>query len=261
MQPARPDPDNHHEERTMNIRVMSAPWQTPVLSIAALLAASPAFATTITFGTEANQAQIENYFNGGTDSQGKSGTNVGISFSNNGESLKAGFSAASGGTGLFENVPSGAPGVLFFAPITGSGGNLTSYTTGVINYASGFQNIGFNYSLLNNASANASTVTLWSGLDGTGTELGTISLFANAASVACTGNVAPTGLSRDEFCTWSNTSAQVAGVAQSAVFTGKGLGSTELDAVSLTTVPLPATLWLMVSAVGGLAGLVRRRAA
>lgn len=231
----------------------------PALSVGVMLAASPAFASTITFGTETNQAQIENYFNGGTDSLGKSGTNYGVYFSNNGESLKAGYSAASGGTGLFENVPSSAPGVLFFAPNTGSGANLTSYTTGVINDAAGFQSIGFNYSLLNNLSADASTVTLWSGLDGTGVNLGTISLLAAGTTVPCTGNLAPTGLSRDEFCTWSQASTTLTGVAQSAVFTGKGVGSTELDSLSLTPVPLPAALWMLLSGVGSLAGFGRRR--
>jgi hypothetical protein len=49
----------------------------PIVSAGLLLAGTDAMASTITltFGNEANQARIENYFNGGTDSLGRSGVN------------------------------------------------------------------------------------------------------------------------------------------------------------------------------------------
>jgi hypothetical protein len=210
------------------------------------LVASQAMATTITFGTEANQAQIENYFNGGTDSLGKSGPNDGVAFSLNAESLKAGVSGTQGtGTGKFENLPSGAPGVLYFA-------SVPTGTTSVMNVASGFSSISFNYSLLNNLSSEDSTVQLWSGVNGTGTELGTLSLMASGTPVACTNG-------KDEFCSWSSVSAANFGLAKSVVYTGDAAVFTEYDNIKLAPVPLPGALLLLMSGVGGLAGFARRR--
>jgi hypothetical protein len=212
------------------------------------LAASHAMASTITltFGTEANQAQIENYFNGGTDSLGRSGTNYGVGFSLNAESLKAGTTGTAGtGTGRFENLPSGAPGVLYFAAVpTG--------TTSTMNVAAGFSSLSFNYSLLNNAANEASTVQLWSGLNGTGTMLGTLSLTASGSPVACTN-------SKDEFCSWSTASAANFGLAKSVVYTGDAAVFTEYDNIQLVPTPLPGTLLLLLSGVGGLAGFGKRR--
>ena len=232
---------------------------TSALSIGLSLLASQAFASTITltFGNEANQALIENYFNGGTDSQGKSGPNDGIAFSANAESLKAGFSGTGGqGTGKFENLPSGAPGILLFAtPGTG--------VTNAMNDVAGFQSLSFDYSILtNSASFAGGTVSLFSGLNGTGSLLGTVTLSAAGTTVPCTGNLV-NGVSKDEFCSWQNTSVTASGgIAESAVFGGKAALDTEFDSVALTApVPVPAALLLMISGVGGLAGFARRRRA
>lgn len=207
---------------------------------------------TLTFGGQVNATNINTFFDGGTDAFGTAGgaaNNVGITFSTPGEFLNAGFNGTgfNGGTGKFENVPSGATGVLYFA-------SVPTGTTPILDDASGFSAISLNYSLLNNLSSENSTITFWSGLDGTGTQVGALSLLAAVTTVGCTS-------SHDEFCTWSNASQSLSGVAQSIVFAGNARTYTEFDAVSLTTVPLPASLWLMISGIGGLLGFARRRLA
>jgi hypothetical protein len=233
----------------------------PAFGICAVLAASQAFAAnvtiggdieTLTFGGQVNDTPINTFFDFGTDGFGTAGgaaNNVGITFTAPAEFANAGFNGTgfNGGTGKFENVPSGATGVLYMA-------SVPTTTTPIMNDANGFSGISLNYSLLNNTAADASTISLFSGLNGTGTLLGTLSLTAAATTVACTS-------SHDEFCTWSSASDNaLGGVAESAVFNGDARTFTEFDAVALTTaVPLPAAGWLMLGGVGGLAGFARRR--
>jgi hypothetical protein len=235
----------------------------PAVGIGAALLASQALATNVTvvgnqeiltFGGQVNATAINTFFDGGTDAYGTSGgaaNNVGITFSAPAEFLNAGYNGSgfNGGTGKFENVPSGATGVLYMA-------SVPTATTPILDDASGFTGISLNYSLLNNTASYGSTISLYSGLDGTGTLLGTLTLSAAGTTVACTS-------SHDEFCTWSSASnASLGGVAESAVFNGDARTYTEFDAIALTTapVPLPAALWLLLSGVGGLARFVRRRA-
>jgi hypothetical protein len=233
----------------------------PAVGIGAALLASQASAANVTlvgnqevltFGGQVNDSAISTFFDGGTDAYGTAGgaaNNVGITFSAPAEFANAGYNGSgfNGGTGKFENVPSGATGVLYFA-------SVPTTTAPILDDASGFSGISLNYSLLGNSASYASTVSLYSGLDGTGNLLGTLTLSAASTSVACTS-------SRDEFCTWSSAgNASLGGVAESAVFNGDARTFTEFDGVALTPVPLPAALWLMLGGVGGLARFVRRRA-
>jgi hypothetical protein len=233
------------------------------VGIGAVMLASQALATNVTlvgneevltFGGQANQTNIETFFDGGTDAYGTAGgaaNNIGVTFSIPAEFLNAGYNGSefSGGTGKFENVPSGATGVLGFAAVP----NTTAL---ILDDASGFDAISLNYSLLNNTAAYGSSVSLYSGLDGSGNLVGTLYLTAAGTTVAC---LSP----HDEYCTWSTTGSSVTGIAESAVFNGDSRSLTEFDAVALTPapVPLPAALWLVLGGVGGLASFARRRAA
>lgn len=208
---------------------------------------------TLTFGGQVNATNINTFFDGGTDAYGTAGTatdNVGITFSTPAEFLNAGYNGSgfNGGTGKFENDPSGASGILFMAAVP-------TNTTPIMDDAAGFSGISLNYSLLNNTASYASTISLFSGLDGTGSLLYTLTLTAAGTSVNCTS-------SHDEFCTWSSTAGSGFGVAESAVFNGDARTYTEFDGLAVTSaVPLPASMWLMLGGMGGLAGLARRRRA
>jgi hypothetical protein len=232
------------------------------VGIGALLIAAQASASNVTvtgdqviltFGGQVNATNINTFFDGGTDQYGTAGgaaNNVGITFSTPAEFQNAGYNGSgfNGGTGKFENVPSGATGVLYFASVPAA-------TAPILDDATGFTGISFDYSLLNNTASYGSTVSLFSGLDGTGNLLGTLTLSAAGTTVACTN-------AHDEFCTWSSTgSSSLGGVAESAVFNGDARTFTSFDSVALTPVPLPAALWLMLGGVGGLARFARRRSA
>jgi hypothetical protein len=205
---------------------------------------------TLPLGAEHTGAFIQNYFNGGTDSVPTDGTgpNLGIAFSPNANVQKAGSNAATG-AGKFENNPSGQSEILYFA-------FANPATPNAMNYAAGFTGLNFNYSLSTNSSQfNGGVVNIWSGLNGTGTLLDSLTLNAAPTTVACSTRL-------DAYCTWSALSTgTLAGVAQSATFaTNSTAQFTEFDGIRLTTpVPLPAAAWLMISGIAGSFGFVRRR--
>ncbi|MGO9931178.1 MAG: hypothetical protein ACLPV8_05130 [Steroidobacteraceae bacterium] len=232
----------------------------PAVGVGAVLVASQASAAnvtvsgdieTLTFGGQVNATNINTFFDGGADAYGTAGgaaNDVGVTFSTPAEFLNAGYNGTgfNGGTGKFENVPSGATGVLYMA-------SVPTATTPILDDAAGFSAISLNYSLLSNGSY-GSTISLYSGLDGKGNLVGTLTLSPAGTTIACAST-------HDEFCTWSSASTTLSGVAESAVFNGDARTYTEFDAVALnTTVPLPASLWLMLGGVG-LLGFGRLRLA
>jgi hypothetical protein len=186
---------------------------------------------------------ILDYYNGGTSSVGSTGTNYGISFDSKAHllcltSMTVGCSNTSrGGVG----DPGSAQGALGFGDIGSK----------YLNVASGFEGaISFEYAAL----ADNGSVSVYSGLNGTGTLLGSIDLPSNATGCP--------DYSGADFCPFSSLSLAFSGVARSVSFNSDGLQFAVDDLTFrnvLSPVPEPASWGLMMLGVGAVGGQLRRR--
>jgi hypothetical protein len=214
----------------MNVKLL------PALAAVGLLSAAPAFSANVTLDFEGVNSyySINNYYNGGTDQSGNTGANVGISFGGDALGLVNDGTGSGVGGAFFTNLPTS--GSTIMAPV-GADAALNS-TTGFAGQVS------FYYS-----STAAVDVNVYDGLNGTGTVLGTFSLLNNAQSNGCTDSA---------FCNWNLASLSFSGVAKSIQF-GSAAGLAGFDNVTVAPVPLPAAAWLLLSGLGGLSTLVRRK--
>jgi hypothetical protein len=97
-----------------------------------------------------------------------------------------------------------------------------------------------------NVSGSNGTVSIWSGLNGGGTQLASLTLGDNSASADV-----------QLLNTWTLASTNFTGLAQSIVFSGND-GYIAYDNVTVNAVPLPAALLLFPMGAAGL-GLTARR--
>ena len=205
-------------------------------AVAAVMAPASA-AIVLDFEGVGNQANINNFYNGGTDSLGNSGINYGIAFSTATLGI---IDADAGGSGNFANEPSPST-VMFFLDANNA----------VLNAAAGFTT-GFSFFY---TSSTAASVNVWSGLDATGTLLGTLNLTAQYTD-NCVGD--PNGT----FCNWTAVGVGFSGTAKSIDFGGTA-NQTAFDDITFGSVtpgvPEPSTYAMLALGLAGVGFVARRR--
>ena len=220
------------------------------VSVVALLAASGASAAVdlnfegINSTYPSGYAFINGFYDGGTSSDGTTGTNYGITFSSNAQaiclnSLSVVCSNTSRG-GLGD--PNSQEGGLFFLS-----GDQT-YMDVAAGFTTGFS---FNYSAI----GSGGSVTVYSGLDGSGTALASLAL-PTTPSGPCPGYNAG-------FCSFYPIGVGFSGTAESVSFAGAA-NEIVFDDVTFGSVtpgvPEPATWVLMMLGLAGV-GMAGRRMA
>ncbi|MES3026096.1 MAG: PEP-CTERM sorting domain-containing protein [Pseudomonadota bacterium] len=194
----------------MKLRALSA----AAAAALALSASDTATAATVVidFDTLTNNAAVNQFYNGGVDSLGLAGIDFGIEFIN----FKAGTAAASVSAPNYGYLPA---------------------ALGKINVAAGFTGFDFSYGTLA-----PTTVSVYSGLNGTGTLLGQMVVNGNAGLFA-------------------QGALAFSGVAHSVTLAGTpNLAAVDnLRFVMALPVPEPGTLGLMLAGFGVLGLFGRRR--
>lgn len=219
-------------------------------SIGALALSAPASAQVVSLNFEgvnatypSGFAQVLDFYNGGTSSDGTTGTNYGISFGSNAlaiclNSLEVVCSNTSRG-GLGD--PNSQRGGLFF---------LEGAET-FLNFSAGFQT-GFSFNYVGQFTG---SVGVYDGLNGTGNLLGTVSLVPNGTNCPAYSSVG--------FCPFEAAGINFSGVGRSIAFGGVA-NQIVFDDVTFGSaipggVPEPSVWAMLVLGFGTLGAAMRRR--
>jgi len=194
----------------------------------------------LTFEGLQNSEQVLNYYNGGFGGNGSGpGPNFGITF---GTDSLATVSQAAGGSGNFDGAT--MPTALFF--LSGPGD--------IMNVSAGFTT---GFSFFYSSPFYTGSATVYSGLNGTGTVLATLTLPTTPDGTIygppCSGNY--------DYCPWLPAGVSFSGTAYSVDFSGTAnyVGFDNVTLGSSVPSPEPGTLVMFGSGALGLAGPLRRK--
>lgn len=215
--------------------------------MAGCLAASPAAATVsinfeniATYGANSG-IEVLNFYNGGTASNGQTGTNLGVSFASNALTLclNTPGTHCSGSSRGGLGDPASAFTAMFF-----TSGTSTSLTDSA-GFTSG---ISFFYV----ANENPGLVQIFDGVNGSGNLLASLALPTNAVSCGAPFSAL--------FCPFAFQSLTFSGTGRSVVFGGTA-NQLVIDDIVLGFSPLPepATWAMMLSGFGAVGAALRRR--
>jgi hypothetical protein len=185
-----------------------------------------------------DQQQVGMFYDGGG---GANIPNFGVSFSSNFYGIHSVYAPNRPGTGNFGPDPTQTT-AIFINGVTGS------QATGYMNVSGGFTS-GMNFFY---TAGFQETIKIWSGVNGTGTLLATLTLSPNDGSCS----PAPA------YCNWSNASLTFSGVAKSVTFSGaaNGIGISDITlGQSTTAIPEPSSILLVGTGLAGLIALQRLR--